>query len=226
MSHKLDLTRQSSLATASIFEDVCVSVVGVGAIGSHVVECLAKMGVNKFKIWDFDEVDTHNLPNQGFGLPDLGRPKVEALKERIEIATGAEIEAFNEAANIDTDFGTRILVAAADKMSVRKELFENAKASPDVELFLDTRMGALVAFTYLVDMSDPQSIAAYEGTMFTDEEAEPVPCTEKATIFCAWSCAAHMSSAVFEFLRGGGVPVLPMYIVTDFVNRTVSLQGG
>jgi sulfur-carrier protein adenylyltransferase/sulfurtransferase len=61
-----------------------VLVVGSGGLGSPLLLYLAAAGVGTIGILDFDVVDESNLQRQVlFGKSDVGRPKVEAARDRI-----------------------------------------------------------------------------------------------------------------------------------------------
>ena len=61
-----------------------VAVFGVGGVGGHVVEALARCGVGKLELIDNDTVSVSNLNRQLLAtIPDLGRPKVEVARERV-----------------------------------------------------------------------------------------------------------------------------------------------
>jgi adenylyltransferase/sulfurtransferase len=61
-----------------------VAVVGVGALGSSVIQYLAAAGVGTIKIIDFDEVTLGNLQNQVLHTArDVGRPKVASARDKI-----------------------------------------------------------------------------------------------------------------------------------------------
>ena len=49
-----------------------VHIIGCGSVGSTVAENLARSGVTKFTLWDFDVVEPHNLANQMFREKDVG----------------------------------------------------------------------------------------------------------------------------------------------------------
>ncbi len=62
-----------------------VLVIGTGGLGSPLLLYLAAAGVGHLGIVDFDVVDESNLQRQVlFTIDDVGKPKVEAAKERIE----------------------------------------------------------------------------------------------------------------------------------------------
>ena len=63
-----------------------VMVVGCGSVGSEAVRLLAGRRLD-WTIVDGGTVSIYNLMRQWYGAPDLGRPKVEALAERLAPAT-------------------------------------------------------------------------------------------------------------------------------------------
>ena len=60
-----------------------IHIVGCGSVGSTVAEMLARNGLTKFVLWDFDVVEPKNLANQMFRQADVGRLKVEAVRDMI-----------------------------------------------------------------------------------------------------------------------------------------------
>ena len=62
-----------------------VMVVGVGGVGSWVVEALARSGVGRLTLVDMDHVCPSNVNRQLQALtPDFGRSKIAALAERVQ----------------------------------------------------------------------------------------------------------------------------------------------
>lgn len=61
-----------------------VAVFGIGGVGSYVVEALARAGIGRLTIVDFDDVCVTNLNRQLVALEStLGRPKVEVMAARV-----------------------------------------------------------------------------------------------------------------------------------------------
>ena len=65
---------------------------GAGAVGSNLVENMARQGFKKFTIVDFDRVDDHNRHTQAYDRRDVGQFKVNALKSRIFNVMGISLE--------------------------------------------------------------------------------------------------------------------------------------
>lgn len=61
-----------------------VAVFGVGGVGGHICEALARCGVGAIDLFDADCVSVSNINRQIVALHStVGRPKVEVMKERI-----------------------------------------------------------------------------------------------------------------------------------------------
>ena len=57
------------------------AVAGLGGLGSNIAVMLARSGIGKLLLVDFDVVDVTNLNRQMYFIPQLGKPKAEALPE-------------------------------------------------------------------------------------------------------------------------------------------------
>ena len=70
-----------------------VAVFGVGGVGGHAAEALARSGVGALDLFDNDQVAVSNLNRQIIALHStLGRPKAEAMAQRIlDINPGAKV---------------------------------------------------------------------------------------------------------------------------------------
>ncbi len=59
---------------------VRVGIAGAGGLGSNVAVMLVRSGIRRLVTADFDRVEASNLNRQAFFPEDVGRPKVEALR--------------------------------------------------------------------------------------------------------------------------------------------------
>lgn len=78
-----------------------VTVAGLGAVGSFAVEALARSGVGRLRIVDFDRVEPTNINRQLYALHStIGRSKAEIAAERIhDIAPDCLVEAIGASVN-------------------------------------------------------------------------------------------------------------------------------
>ena len=212
----IDTTRQSGIIPDDRLNDISIGIVGVGAIGSHTAETLTKMGVRKLSIYDDDTVEVHNLANQGYFLPEIGYKKVEALAIRLSTGTGAEIIANDERVQNGHMFEDRYVISAVDNMKARKDIFNSFLDSHSSRFFIDGRMAARYGQVFFVDKLHPESIEKYEKTLFSDDEAVQLPCTEKATIFCAYGLASFIGALVAKSIIEEPVKFVSAEI--DFAN--------
>lgn len=70
-----------------------VGIAGAGGLGSNCATALVRCGFRKLRILDFDTVDHSNLNRQFYFLSQVGRAKVESLRENLQaINPGLELE--------------------------------------------------------------------------------------------------------------------------------------
>ena len=75
------------------FSSATVAICGLGGLGSNIAIALARAGIGKLLLIDFDRVDITNLHRQQYKSNQIGRYKTEALAENLsEIAPYTEIE--------------------------------------------------------------------------------------------------------------------------------------
>lgn len=63
------------------FSAASVAVCGLGGLGSNVAIALARAGVGKLHLIDFDRVDIANLNRQQYAVSQLGMYKTDAMRE-------------------------------------------------------------------------------------------------------------------------------------------------
>lgn len=60
-----------------------VGIAGLGGLGSNIAVFLARLGVGRLVLVDFDTVEVSNLNRQHYTMRDLGRPKADALRDQL-----------------------------------------------------------------------------------------------------------------------------------------------
>lgn len=170
----LDTTRQNEVFQASSFNPRRVDIIGAGAIGSYVAYQLAKHAVTNIHVWDFDKVEEHNICNQLYGKNDIGKPKVEALRERILYDTHLEINTHNECVDGSQQFGT-VVFLCVDSMSARKQIWQNGiKGKLGIKLMIETRIGPQFGEVYAIEPFSQTHQANWESTLCNDDEVMQV----------------------------------------------------
>jgi tRNA A37 threonylcarbamoyladenosine dehydratase len=144
--------RSEALLGAEVMErlrNTRVIIFGVGGVGSYAAEALIRTGLTHLTIVDGDTVQPSNINRQ---LPatraTIGRPKVEALKERLsEINPEAEIVAIPEMANSQwltaNSLNYDYIIDAIDSVNDKADLIINATRAR-VKVF--SSMGAALRF--------------------------------------------------------------------------------
>lgn len=75
------------------FQSATVAICGLGGLGSNIAMSLARAGIGKLILIDFDRVDLTNLHRQQYKADQIGRYKTEALTENLrESAPYIELE--------------------------------------------------------------------------------------------------------------------------------------
>ena len=67
-----------------IWQKAVVGIAGAGGLGTNIAFSLARAGIGKLIIDDFDFVTTTNLNRQQFFIDQIGMAKVNALKDNLE----------------------------------------------------------------------------------------------------------------------------------------------
>lgn len=187
----IDYLRQLDLLDPKQIGDRSVSLIGAGATGSHIAWYLAQLGwgdkdqgQGTLKVFDFDEVESHNLANQIFEPDHVGMPKVEALKQMIIRKFGFEIDARPEKVTDQrNEVASKYVFLLTDTMSSREEIFEkclNFQFATD--LVIETRMGLRDGRVYAFNPNDPIHVEEWKKTLYKDEEATASLCGASASI--------------------------------------------
>ena len=123
----------------------CVAVCGLGGLGSNIAISLARSGVGKLILIDFDCVDVTNLHRQQYRAAQVGLPKTDALRQIIgEIAPYVEVETHAQrvtAQNCEELIGDASIVCEAFDGAQEKAMLANTVLETMPEKYLVAASG-------------------------------------------------------------------------------------
>lgn len=124
----------------NILATTIVGIAGAGGLGSNCAASLVRAGVRRLVIADFDIVTRSNLDRQYYFLSQVGRFKVDALKENL-LAIDPEVEVTAYRSRIDPEIAGRIfsgcdvIVEAFDDAGEKVMLIETClRVFPDTHI--------------------------------------------------------------------------------------------
>ncbi|NTV80844.1 MAG: sulfur carrier protein ThiS adenylyltransferase ThiF, partial [Candidatus Aminicenantes bacterium] len=106
-----------------------VGIAGAGGLGSNVAVALARAGVGRLVIADFDRIEPSNLNRQQYFLDQIGERKVVALRENLLAINPYSLYEIHDVRinrrNAATIFArVDVLVEAFDKAAAKEMLIE------------------------------------------------------------------------------------------------------
>lgn len=168
----MDLSKSFEYFDPNRVEGIC-HIIGCGSVGSTIAENLARLGVTRFALYDFDKVEAHNIANQMFVNSDIGSLKVEATKRIIlDINPDAKnsIEIFPDGYTFQKISGYVFL--CVDNIDLRREICEKNKMNQSIKVLFDCRTALENAQLYAAEWNDLRQVKNLIQTMdFTHDEA-------------------------------------------------------
>ena len=187
-------------------------IVGCGSVGSTIAENLARCGLTNFMLWDFDTVEKHNIVNQMFRQQDVGRLKVEAMRDiLIEINPDCKDTIKIQPKGWDGNTLSGYIFLCVDNIDIRREIVTKHMDNPSVKAVYDFRTALESAQHYAADWTDRKMKEDLLATMqFTHDEAnqedEVSACgvtlgvCQTVRLICAYGTANHIN-----FINGKGL---------------------
>ncbi len=100
-----------------------VAIAGLGGLGSNIAVSLARIGVGKLTLIDFDVVEPSNLNRQHYRIEHIGMKKTQALKAQI-----AEINPFIDVEVCDAFLDQENLMMHIGKAHIAVEAFDGPQS--------------------------------------------------------------------------------------------------
>lgn len=184
------------------FKAACVAICGLGGLGSNIALALARAGVGRLILIDYDRVDITNINRQQYKASQIGMYKTEALSQNLkEIAPYIEIELRTVRATEDNAaellLGADIICEAFDRAEAKAMLTNIVlEKLPDRYLVAASGMAGIGSANeiktrritsrfYLA--GDGLSDVSDEGTLYASR---------------VMVCAAHQAHMVLRILAG------------------------
>ena len=182
------------------FESATVAICGLGGLGSNIAFALARAGIGKLILIDFDNVDITNLHRQQYKASQIGMNKTNALRDNLlEIAPYAAIE--THSVRISENNAKELL----EKADVICEAFDDAESKAMLVNLVLERMPEkyLVAASGMAGFSSANTIQTRRiskrfylcGDGTSDVQSEGSLVASRVML-----CAAHQAHTVLRIL--------------------------
>jgi molybdopterin/thiamine biosynthesis adenylyltransferase len=145
---------------------ICITVCGAGALGSLLVDSLARQGFKRLTVIDSDRVEAHNVSTQLYSISDAGALKVQVLRSAVFRATGAEIMAISRRLDVKNAGAllreAQIVVDTFDNSASRRAVADHTSRAglPCLHLGLNGAYGEVRwddAYTVPQDVTGPDT---------------------------------------------------------------------
>ena len=184
------------------FSSATVAVCGLGGLGSNIAVALARAGIGKLLLIDFDRVDLTNLHRQQYKANQIGRYKADALAENL-----LEIAPYTEIKTATAKITEENFVALLKDADIVCEAFDNAESKAMLvngvlEQFPDCY---LVAASGMAGMDTPNTIKTrkvMKRFYLCGDEISDVADTIGLVAPRVMICAAHQAHTVLRILAG------------------------
>jgi len=181
-----------------------VHVIGLGGVGSALFALLVKLGVSEVHVWDHDTVEPHNIPAQQLyrSRSDVGVSKVVAacdyaIRQEVDCNVVPHDEFVDSTTKLEG-----VVISGVDSMRSRKAIWDALKFNTLTPLYMDGRIGGEQWSLLTLNPSDFDQIERYEQTLFSDEDASPLPCAARTVIHPPAVLTGHMVANLTLFARG------------------------
>ena len=184
------------------FSSAAVAVCGLGGLGSNIAIALARAGIGRLILIDFDRVDITNLHRQQYKANQIGRYKTEALLENLlEIAPYIKADVFTERITEDN------FAALLKDADIICEAFDDAQSKAMLVNGVLEKLPHryLIAASGMAGMGTPNAIRTRKITkrfyLCGDGESDTAD-TMGLVAPRVMLCAAHQAHTVLRILAG------------------------
>lgn len=186
-----------------------VHIIGAGATGSRVFAALVELGITNISVYDFDNVEAHNLANQVYNYMDIGQTKVSALRNWYIAKTGFAPPSKMEfhGARVGVHFPAKPLdgfvFLLTDTVESRKQIFDiylHAEQCGQIKRVIETRMAALHGTIMHFDPNDADQAQRWLKSLPNEKTTEVSACGSPISVGTTASIIANLAVQQYMWL--------------------------
>ena len=190
--HGIELQKKISNTT--------VAVCGLGGLGSNIAIALARAGIGKLILIDFDKVDISNLHRQQYNANQIGMSKTEALQDNLK-EINPYIETEIHTIRIDEN-NAKNIISEADIIC---EAFDDAECKAMITNFVLEEMPGkyIIAASGMAGLNSANSIKTRKiskGFYLCGDEVSDIKDGIGLVSSRVMLCAAHQAHTVLRII--------------------------
>ena len=182
-----------------------VAIAGLGGLGSHIAVMLARAGIGKLLLVDFDTVEISNLNRQHYTVRHLGMPKTEALAMQLQ-----EINPFVQITTRQVTVCAENAVSLFADWPLVCEAFDNPAAKAMlVNTLLADGQKQIVAASGMAGYGSAnqiQTVRKIKGLYLCGDEKSEAAVGQSLMAPRVQICAGHQANMVLRLLLGLTAP--------------------
>ena len=184
------------------FSSATVAICGLGGLGSNIAIALARAGIGKLLLIDFDRVDISNLHRQQYKANQIGWYKTDALAENL-----SEIAPYTEVKTVTATITEENFADLLKDADIICEAFDNAQAKAMLANGVLAQLPGsyLVAASGMAGMDTPKTIQTkkiMKRFYLCGDGISDVADTIGLVAPRVMLCAAHQAHTVLRILAG------------------------
>ena len=184
------------------FSSATVAICGLGGLGSNIAIALARAGIGKLLLIDFDRVDITNLHRQQYKANQIGCYKADALAENL-----SEIVPYTEIQTVTAKITEENFADLLKDADIVCEAFDNAESKAMLVNGILERLPDcyLVSASGMAGMDTPNTIKTrriMKHCYLCGDEVSDVADTIGLVAPRVMLCAAHQAHTVLRILAG------------------------
>ena len=238
--HNDDSARFSGAEWFSKMQEVGVSIIGLGGIGSWLALLLSRLKVRAMYCKDMDKVEAVNLAGQLYQSNDVGSNKTEAVRNLINRFNDRRPSMYMDTTEFTVDshiptisYNTSVhnVMLGLDSITARQTVYNYWKRATMYDsneyILIDGRLTADKWQIFAIPSKDQKRMEVYEKEwLFPQSEAQHLPCSFKQTTYMAAMIASYMCNLFVNFIAESTKPIVPYSIpfMTEFDAQTFEMK--